>query len=652
LVEDEDLIAMEVSDRLRTMGYEVCGHAARGESALKEIPGAEPDVILMDINLGHGLSGIDVARALRGRVDAPVIFLTAYSDAELVEQAAGTYSFAFVLKPLRAAGLRATIEMTLARYRAERALVDANERLAAAEEKSRRNAARFADLFEFAPDAMLLVEESGRIAMANRQAEVLLGYQSEEICGESVEMLIPEPLRAAHSKHRARFLSEGSPRRMGVLSSNLRAVRKNGTTVPVDICLSPMTLDEGPHVAVAIRDLTEQVLAREERQALEARLRHAQKMEAVGALAGGIAHDFNNLLFTIVANLAIARLEPLSEVLEESLGQMAGATDRAGSLVRRMLSFSRRDPPARRRVSLADVVYEALDLLRSSIPNGVALSIEVEADLEPALADPLQIHQVVTNLVSNSLFAVGDSGRISVTLQTRAVGPEHRVSVSSGAYVCLTVADDGVGMDGATKERVFEPFFTSKEVGQGSGLGMSVVHGIVEEHGGAIDVQSSPGEGTSITVYLPAIGHAGQPAGRGEVGSTTAPRQPVRATGELVRVLFIDDEPSVVDAAKRFLQRLGYAVRGFIDPAVALEVLGDDPSEFDIVLTDYKMPEIDGIEVARRVGLLREDLPVILVSGYAERGQERLTRSGIRRLDKPFGLTQLSQALRDALGKG
>ncbi|MFN3244122.1 MAG: PAS domain S-box protein [Planctomycetota bacterium] len=392
-------------------------------------------------------------------------------------------------------------------------------------------------------------------------------------------------------------------------------------------------------------DVTAQKQDEDQRVELAQRMSTLQRLEAMGTLAGGIAHDFNNILSIISGNCELALLETEAPELVESLQEIKKAGERARSLVRQILAFSRNETPVRRRVCLAQTTREAVRLVRSTTPQRVAVDSQIHEAIPAVAADPEQLHQVLVNLGTNAWHAIGD-GEGHVTFQTFAgplppeVGGEDLERVDAD-YAIVEVRDDGAGMDAHTLQHIFEPFFTTKPSGQGTGLGLSVVHGIVKNHGGAIDVRSAPGQGTTFRVYLPPAAEAAA------ADEPATDRDPV----ENARVLLVDDEPKLLSVLSRGLQRFGLRITAVEDPRRALETLQDDPTQFDVVVTDLDMPGLDGIETATRVRALRADLPIVLCSGFMEtEAQERALESGVTRvLGKPLLATELATAIRELL---
>jgi len=347
------------------------------------------------------------------------------------------------------------------------------------------------------------------------------------------------------------------------------------------------------------------------KRAEEAQLR-SQKLEALGTLAGGIAHDFNNILVAITGNTKLAKSDlPLGHPAQESLDEIARAGARAVDLVRRILTFSRPYDHKREVMALVPVVDEALKLVRATLPAMIDIRTRYERDAPPVSIDPTQIHQIIVNLATNAAHAIGGHrGHIDVRIEAVTVGPafaSHAPGLREGRYVRLEVADDGCGMDRETLERIFDPFFTTKPQGLGTGLGLSVVHGIVKSYEGAVTVYSEPGKGTAFRIYFPA--------------APGTPQQPRAAPSDsaLARsahVLFVDDEPPLVVLVSRMLERLGYRVTGTSDAEKAIALFRQAPHGFDAVVTDLAMAGMSGFDVARDVLAIRRDMPVIMMSGF------------------------------------
>lgn len=404
-------------------------------------------------------------------------------------------------------------------------------------------------------------------------------------------------------------------------------------------------------VGVAI-DITAQKDAEASHKSLERQLRQSQKMEAIGTLAGGIAHDFNNILAGIFGFTALARAEATGEpVLEDYLDEIARASQRAAQLVRQILAFSRAQKGVGTigPVSLARVVGEAGTLLRATCPATIEFVSDVPADLPAVEGDETQLHQVVMNLATNAVYAMRErSGRLTIRLDVVTVEASLARSLpglAPGLCVRLTVVDTGPGIAPQIQERIFEPFFTTKGPGEGSGLGLSVVHGIVRDHRGAIRLFSQPGYGATFEVFLPAMiaGSAGEMASVPALANN-------RGSGE--RILFVEDEVTVARAGSLALERLGYSIVLEPDGQLAQQRFERDPNAFDLVITDQTMPGLTGLELAARIHARRSDLPIIIASGHSSMLEAKaMAAVGVRELlAKPYSIDELAAAVRRQLG--
>jgi PAS domain S-box-containing protein len=384
-----------------------------------------------------------------------------------------------------------------------------------------------------------------------------------------------------------------------------------------------------------------------EKRGLEEQLRQAHKMEALGTLAGGIAHDFNNILGIILGNAELALLNnPDGQPTRQLLEQIHQACMRAQTLVRQILSFSRKTPQELQLCHLGPIVQESLALLRTLIPTTIELRLDITATADVVLADPAQIHQVMINLVMNALQAMEDAGGVIevslVDLVLDEIAAQHH-ELKPGSYVQLTVRDTGGGIAPAIMGRIFDPYFTTKEVGKGTGMGLAVVHGIVTHHGGAISAQSVLGRGASFQVYLPVR----------EAEPILAPPPTVSLASGQERILFIDDEQALVSMGKAFLESLGYDVVIETSSREALALFIRQPDGFDLVITDMTMPEMTGERLAKELRRIRPDIPIILCTGFSHHlNEEEAKAIGIGAfLMKPFGLREPAETVWTVLEK-
>jgi signal transduction histidine kinase/CheY-like chemotaxis protein len=390
-------------------------------------------------------------------------------------------------------------------------------------------------------------------------------------------------------------------------------------------------------------DTTKQKADEADRERLQAQLRQAQKLNSLGTLAAGIAHDFNNVLTAIVGNARLARdiIKPDNPAVE-NLSEIDKATQRASDLVRRILTFGRAQDGNPIVTQMQPIVEETIKLLRASVPALIEFRTRFGVDVPNVFVDATQIHQVIMNLTTNAAHAIGSrSGLIEIELDSTRVTSETafaHAELHEGNYVRLAISDDGCGMDSATIEQIFEPFYTTKAPGKGSGLGLSVAHGIVKNAGGAITVYSQPNKGTKFHIYLPA-------SDRAVPQSSHAKREPAMGNGE--RVLYIDDEEALVFLMTRSLERKNYHVSAYTDVSRAIDAFCNSPGDFHAVVTDLSMPQKSGFDVVRELRRVRPDIPVIMTSGYVRREDMETARElGISELiSKPNTVDDLAKSL-------
>jgi PAS domain S-box-containing protein len=504
------------------------------------------------------------------------------------------------------------------------------------EKALRASEERFRHLAELLPEPVYEMDTEGHLMFVNRAASDAFGYDNETMISDlnAFDMFVPADRDRA--RQNASKILDGARSR----GSEYTALRKDGSTFPAIAYSSPIVRD-GERVGLRgiIADNTE-------RKRLEARLQHAHKMEAIGTLAGGIAHDFNNMLTPIMAHteLALRKLKPGIPIREDLHGVLRAA-ERAADVVQQLLSFSRREEQKPQPTELHLLLRETIKLLRASIPATIEIKENINPSCGKVMADATQIHQVLVNLCTNAQYAMREKGGVlEVTLDRIDVdprSPEAKEGVKEGGYVRLAVSDTGHGMESETRGKIFDPYFTTKRVGEGSGLGLAVVHGIVASHGGHITVHSEPGQGSVFCVYFPRFGYETPQPARG--------LSEVRGGSE--RVLFVDDEPPVATAGERMLASLGYWVTALTSSEEALERFRARPERYDLVVTDQTLPRMTGTTLAQELLRIRPDLPIVICTGHSEGlDHEKAKAIGAKMLlTKPFGQKQLGEAVRKAL---
>ena len=470
-------------------------------------------------------------------------------------------------------------------------------------------------------DAVIATDAQARVVLMNPVAEQLCGWLEAEAQGQAITTVFPivhAQTRQPATNPVQRVLQE---RRIVGLDPQTLLLARDGRELPIDDAAGPILDAEGALLGVVLvfREISERLQAEVARRTLEQQLRNAQKMEAVGTLAGGIAHDFNNVLGAILANTVLAEEELASDhPVRPRLAHIGRAGNRARELVRQIMAFSRRQPQQLRRQTLQPLVEECTALLRSTLPASAQLRVVLCDEPLHVLADATQVEQVVMNLCTNAWHALrGSSGRIGVTLDVYEGDAPDGLAAGFGAwqpgrYARLLVSDNGSGMDAQTLQRVFEPFFTTKPKGEGTGLGLAVAHGIIAEHRGGLTVHSTPGKGTRFGLLLPLVDGGGAEA----LPLALALPTPTKAVGRGQHVVYIDDDEVLVATVEVLLIRAGFRVSVFDSPRAALRAIGTVLTDVDIVVTDFNMPDLTGLEVAREVGRIRPGLPIIVTSGY------------------------------------
>ena len=491
---------------------------------------------------------------------------------------------------------------------------------------------------EQAAASVLITSPDGTIEYVNPAFETITGYAIDEVFGKNPKLLQSGKHDKAFYEDLWKTISEGN-----VWTGRLINRRKDGVIVYEEGAISPVKDSSGNIVnyVQVTQDVTKEV-------ELQNQLVQAQKLEAIGTLAGGIAHDFNNIVFAITGFTELAMLDmPPESTAHANLERVMEAARRSGDMVKQILAFSRQGEAETELIDLRPLVQEGLKFLRAAIPSTIEIRQSVEPDLGKIVGDPTQIHQVLMNLCVNASHAIKDNkGTISVDLSEVELDADftrENPPLVPGKHLRLKIADTGSGIPPEILKKIFDPYFTTKEAGKGTGLGLSVVHGIVTKHKGAITITSELGKGSTFSVFFPVVEE--------KVPQSAASSESMGAPTGNERILVVDDEKHLLEMYKRQLNRLGYEVTCSGNPEKALELFRNDPGKFDLVITDFTMPRMTGIELAKELSSISPGLPIILCSGVIQVISDvEAKQAGIQTvIYKPIRRQGMAQAIRKAL---
>ena len=503
-----------------------------------------------------------------------------------------------------------------------------------AEKTLRESEEKYRLLFENANDAIFVVQDQS-IKFPNPRTLELAGYSAEELAKVPFDDLLhPEDKALVVDRHIRRLAGEEDL----PTTYSFRVINKIGDEVLIELSAVPITWEGRKATLNFVRDITQQ-------KKIETQLQEAQRMEAIGTLAGGIAHDFNNILGIVLGYAELAMDDvPEWNPAWHNLGEIRKASLRAKDVVRQLLSFARKSEIMKKPTNLIPVVKESLNLLRSSIPRSIEIRQNIPEDVDSILADPTQMNQVLINLCTNAHHAMPEGGVLEASLKNVELDEDAAAKypdLKPGRYVNLTVSDTGQGINPELKDRIFDPYFTTKEIGKGTGMGLSVVHGIVKSHKGAISVDSDIGHGTTFSLFFPVV----------KEEAVSEPEMDEKLPEGNERILLVDDEESIIYVGRLRLERLGYKVEARMNPVEALELFRADPDRFDLVITDMTMPQMNGDQLVKEVLKIHPDMPTILCTGFSERIDEEKAKSiGIRKyIEKPINSSKLAKIVRKVL---
>jgi PAS domain S-box-containing protein len=503
--------------------------------------------------------------------------------------------------------------------------------------------AKYQAIIETAADGIIVVNEHGIIQAFNRTAEILLGYAADEVINRNVAIFVPEPHRSHHDRNISHFRQTGEIS----MGREVTGLRKDGSIFPVDLSIAKWHADGQCYFTAIVRDITARKESEEHLKLTLTRLHRAQKMEVMGRITGGIAHDFNNILQVMMGSLDLADEQAENnEDLQRLLSTVRRGAQRAGRVTQQLLAFSRQQPLKPEEINVQEHMREAVDLFARTLRGNIYVEVDLPSDLWPIKIDASQLDLAVLNIAVNARDAMPNGGtfRISARNATyQGLTVEQGNHGLNGSYVVLNLSDTGAGIPPEVLPHVFEPFFTTKDIGKGTGLGLSQVYGFALQSGGVATVASKPGEGTSVTLCLPAHDREATGTATDDSRETTTS---IKGT-----VLVVEDDADVAEVATRVLKNAGYAVALVEDASGALLALAAG-ARANVVFSDILLPNgMDGIKLAHEVRTLYPEIPVVLTTGYAEALADP-EASGLVVLQKPYSSAKLLAVIDSALSNG
>ena len=635
IVEDNALMANELEIRLKSLGYEICAIASTGIEAIELTEKLKPSLVLMDIVLKGDMDGIKAACRIRKQFSLPVIYVTAYVDDDLLARAKITEPYGYIVKPFSERELNANIEMALYKHQADK--------------KLRKIENWFSASMQGVADGVVVTNSvEGKINYINRVAEMMTGWLSSEAEGHitsDVYHLIDKKTRAEIEDPMSRILREGLVTDM---SQETILVNESNDEIPVayaGACLRGGD-DEPTGAVLVLKDLSENKRTEGLLHEAEAALLHSQKMETVGQLAGGVAHDFNNELNVILGYVDILLQQGECDARNKKmLKEVQGAGNRAASLTRQLLIFSRKQVVEPKIISINQVIKNSEEMLCRLIGDNFTLTTDISSIQDRVKADFGQIEQVVMNLVVNARDSMPDGG--SIEIRTSSVDfKEHDSSafsgIPSGHYLLLEVSDTGCGMSPEVRAHLFEPFYTTKEAGKGTGLGLATVYGIIKQNNGYIDVVSETNVGTTVKIYM-------------QTTSEQVPEKVSVSDSSILEgdetILFVEDNQEVRCLGVEVLEMFGYNVIDASNGEEAFDIFKQHKDEIQLIVTDVVMPGMSGQALSKKIKEIKQDAKILLLSGHTE---DDVIRSGVFQndiafLQKPYSLPSFSQKIRGVL---
>jgi PAS domain S-box-containing protein len=643
VVDDEKSIRVTLSEFLKGEGHDV--HSAEdAHIAFAMLEKNDFDVVVTDIILPQ-ITGVDLLKTIRKySPDVQVIMMTGEPTVETASKSLRAGAFDYLYKPISKDAIikavnnaarvkqlndekrRLEEENSRHRERLEHLVEEKTHSLRESEETARA-------LLNSPSEAAMLMDVDGKMLALNNHMAERLGQSSEEIVGRCYYDYLSTDIAGNRRNKTAEVMRDGQP----VFFQDER------DGIMLDNRIYPVFDENGKVTRISFfsRDITDQIK-------LMNQLQQAQKMEALGTLAGGIAHDFNNILFPIVGytEMSMDAVKP-DDSIRNYLSEVLKAAHRAQGLVKQILSFSRQKEQERKPIQVKLILKEVLKLLRASLPSTIEIRVDAVSD-SAIFADPVEIHQVMMNLFTNAYHAMREKGGVlTVALKDVDVTTDTDTDaqvLAPGHYIQMEVTDTGYGMGHSTIDRIFDPYFTTKELGEGTGLGLAMVHGIIASLNGHISVESELQKGTTFNIFFPQITQSADPAG--EITSVPIPK----GRGH---ILVVDDEEPICRMLEQVLRQIGYEVTSFTVSYEALSVFKNRPKKYDLLLTDMTMPGMTGMELSRQFIAIRPDIPVVLLSGYSDLTNEQLAKdAGVRSfIMKPVLRKELAEAIRSALAE-
>lgn len=524
-----------------------------------------------------------------------------------------------------------------------------NELISNQKELSEREA-KFSAMYDAISDAVVLVDIDRRIIQTNPAFISMFGYSFEELEGHTTHMLYANP--DEYDKKGNELYNPNVYSKSSIYAVEYH--RKDGSTFPGETLGAAITLTDGTQIGFVgiIRDISDRILAEKHEQQLQQRLQQSQKIEAIGQLTGGIAHDFNNILASVLgySELSMMALEKYNDKdLNDYINQINLAGERARDLVAQMLAFSRSSPGEPQLIELPSLINEVVLLLRPTIPSSIELLTEIDENIPPVLMDNIQMHQILMNLCINARDSMKNDGTLTIKLSYVSNAADICSSckdIIKGEYVKLSIKDTGDGIDPEILDSIFEPFVSTKEVGKGTGMGLSVVHGILHKHNSHIVVESKLNSGSSFHLFIPPLNEINTTMNNETQNNKTIPN-----SGNQKHILVVDDEESIAIFLQQLLRQYNYRVTYTTSSKHALEIFKDSVADLDLIITDQTMPELNGTEMIKQMFEIKSDIPVILCSGYSENIDEKaaLDLGCTKYMEKPINSKKIIQTLNEIL---